>query len=289
MHPPSSRVRRDYGAASQRRHRPHVICQLFAGIPQGLNLGLGRRQHGERALVSTLRLRQTPSRQSRPAERMKTLKFLSILTVCLMIPHATFAADSMQLGEKWVYEHKGHRPMTDPPQPFTGDRVHEVVDVKGEGDAKRWSLKHTWGENDENPGFLHVDGQKRLHQVDVNSMSLTFAPPLPLEWSELDVGESTTFITSLSVMGFEVPIRYEVKRLRDETVTVPAGKFESCRRVHASIHATDAQGQASETQTDYWFHSKANGLVKEVSILNSHSADTHTSTSSLKSHTGRDQ
>jgi len=27
----------------QRRQRPHVIRQLFAGIPQSLNLGLGRR------------------------------------------------------------------------------------------------------------------------------------------------------------------------------------------------------------------------------------------------------
>ena len=80
-----------------------------------------------------------------------------------------------------------------------------------------------------------------------------------------------------------------MKRLRDEAVTVPAGKFESCRRVHATIHATDAQGQATETQTDYWFHPRANGLVKEVSILNSHSVDTHTSTSLLKSHTGQGQ
>jgi hypothetical protein len=40
MQPPSSLC--NYGAASQRRQRPHIIRQFLAGIPQSLDLGLGR-------------------------------------------------------------------------------------------------------------------------------------------------------------------------------------------------------------------------------------------------------
>lgn len=216
---------------------------------------------------------------------MKLLPLLLGLTILTFVPRVVFASDAMLQGEKWVYEHEGYRPMTNPPQAVEGDRVNEVVDVKGEGEAKRWSLRHTWGTSDDNPPLLQLDAQRRLHQVDVELMSVKFDPPLPLEWPELEVGESTTFLTTLSMTGFELPIRYEANRLPDETVIVPAGTFENCRRVRVIAHAKDLQGQDTQTRNDVWFHPRAHGLVKEITIVNYTSADSYSSTSSLKSHT----
>lgn len=220
---------------------------------------------------------------------MKLPTLLSVMAAFSLLPHSMFASDPMQVGMKWVYEHAGYRPMTNPPQAIDGDRVNEVVDVKGEGEAKRWSVRQTWGTSDDKPAVLHVDERRRLHGVDAESMTVAFAPPLPLEWSELDVGESTTLTTTLSVAGFNLPIQYEVNRLPDETVVVPAGTFENCRRVRVTAHATDLQGQATQTRNDSWFHPRAHGLVKEITIVNYGSADSYSSTSSLKSHTVPDQ
>jgi len=61
------------------------------------------------------------------------------------------------------------------------------------------------GENDENPGILHLDAENRLHQVDVGtSFSLTLTPPVPMEWAELKADEQKTYESKMAVAGVEV-------------------------------------------------------------------------------------
>ena len=198
----------------------------------------------------------------------------------------TVMADGVgQVGEKWIYQHEGTRPLSNPPAAIRGDRTNEVIAIQGEAANKRWLVKHTWGEKDENPGIFHMDAEKRLHQVEVGtSLTLTFAPPVPMEWPELKSGEEKTYESKMAVMGFEVPLKYEVKRLPDEAVRVPAGEFTACRHVQVVVHGIDAQGQPNQSRSDYWFHPKANGLVKEITISNYETDAKQTSTSTLKAH-----
>jgi hypothetical protein len=99
------------------------------------------------------------------------------------------------------------------------------------------------------------------------------------------VGESTTFETKLAVIGLEMPLKYEIKRLPDETVTVPAGKFAGCRRLQMIVRGTDPSGQPSQTRYDQWMAAEPGvGLVKEVVISNYQTDDSQRTTSLLKQH-----
>jgi len=73
-------------------------------------------------------------------------------------------------------------------------------------------------------------------------------------------------------------LKYEAKRLPDETVRVPAGEF-TLVGISSRGHGVDAQGQPSKSRSDYWFHPKANGLVKEITISNYDTDTKQTSTS----------
>jgi hypothetical protein len=216
------------------------------------------------------------------------MKNASILAVPLMLVFvaATVIADGIgKVGEKWIYQHEGTRPLSNPPAAIRGDRTNEVIAIKGEAASKRWLLKHTWGENDENPGVLHLDAEKRLHQVEVGaSFNLTFTPPVPMDWAELASGEKKTVESKMAVAGFEVPLKYEALRLPDETVRVPAGEFTLCRHIQVVVQGVDTQGQPSKSRSDYWFHAKVNGLVKEITISNYETDAKQTSTSTLKAH-----
>jgi hypothetical protein len=216
------------------------------------------------------------------------MKNASVFAVSLWLSLVATAAPADgigKVGEKWIYGHEGTRPLSNPPAAIRGDRTNEVVAIKGEAAGKRWLVKHTWGEKDENPGLLHLDAEKRLHEVEVGtSFSLTFAPPVPMEWTELSPGEKKTLESKMTVAGFELALKYEATRLPDETVRVPAGEFTLCRHIQVVVHGTDAQGQPSKSRSDYWFHPKANGLVKEVTLSNYDTEAKQTSTSTLKAH-----
>jgi len=80
-----------------------------------------------------------------------------------------------------------------------------MMEINGDAAAKTWLWKHTWGEKDENPGILHIDAEKRMHQIGVGTApSLTFAPAIPMEWTELKPGEAKSVESKMTVMGFEV-------------------------------------------------------------------------------------
>jgi hypothetical protein len=216
---------------------------------------------------------------------MKRIAAGICLVVSLTQLHHLDAAEPGKLGEKWVYEVEGTRPMSNPPATVDGDRVDEIVSIKGEGADKRWQLKSIWGKNDETPSLATIDSQNRLVGVEVGSaLTIGFTPPVPTDWPMLGVGESTTFETKLAVMGFEMPMKYEVKRLEDETITVPAGKFAGCRHIQMLILATDPSGQPSKTRYDQWLDTKGNGMIKEIAIGNFQSDNSQRTMCSLKQH-----
>ncbi len=216
---------------------------------------------------------------------MKTACIVTCLILSLACVQMVEAAGVGKPGEKWIYEQEGPRPLSNPPAAVEGDRVDEVVAVTGEGEGKRWQIKSVWGKNDEMPSVVTIDHRLRLHQVEVGSvMTITFTPPTPTDWPDLKVGESTLFETKIAVMGFEVPLRYEVKRLADETITVPAGKFDGCRRLQMVVAGIDSSGQPNRTRYDHWFDAKGHGLIKEIVVSNYQSDNSHRSVSSLKEH-----
>jgi hypothetical protein len=216
---------------------------------------------------------------------MKSMAVVICLALGFAHLHRLGAAEPGKVGEKWVYEVEGTRPMSNPPVAVEGDRVDEIVAVKGEGAEKRWQIKSIWGKNDETPSLASIDAQSRIHGVEVGTaLTIGFTPPVPTDWPELKAGESTTFETKLAVMGFEMPLKYEVKRLEDSTITVPAGKFEGCRHIQMVMHGTDPSGQPSKTRYDHWLDAQGRGLIKEIAITNYESENSQRTICSLKEH-----
>jgi hypothetical protein len=220
-------------------------------------------------------------------KRIVPVVFAAVSITCLTCATYLGAAEIGKVGEKWVYEVEGPRPMSNPPMTVDGDRVDELVAITGEGADKRWQLKSTWGKDDATPSLATIDAQSRLHQVEIGStMTIGFTPPVPTEWADLKVGGTTTFETKLAVMGFEMPLKYEVKRLPDESVTVPAGTFDGCRHIQMIVHGVDPSGQASKTRYDHWMSADQGrgGLIKEMVVSNYQSDNSQHSSCSLKQH-----
>jgi hypothetical protein len=216
---------------------------------------------------------------------MKRIATLICLALSLAHLEDLAAAEPGKVGEKWIYEVEGTRPMSSPPITVDGDRVNEIVAVKGEGSGKRWQIKSTWGRNDDTPSLATIDARNCLHGVEVGSaLTIAFTPPVPTDWPDLGVGQSTTFETKLAVMGFEMPLKYEVKRLADQTITVPAGKFEGCRHLQMVMHGTDPAGQPNKTRYDLWLDPKGSGLIKEIAVTNYQAENSQRTICSLKEH-----
>jgi hypothetical protein len=216
---------------------------------------------------------------------------LSFPAICLAVSLSCLthlaAAEIGQLGEKWIYVVEGPRPMSNPPVTVDGDRVDEIVSITGEGADKKWQLKSVWGKDDLTPSLATIDAQSRLHQVEIGStMTIGFTPPVPTDWPDLKVGDTTTFETKLAVMGFEMPLKYEVQRLPDESITVPAGTFAGCRHIQMVVHGADPSGQPSKTRYDHWMAADQGrgGLIKEIVVSNYQSDSSQRSSSSLKQH-----
>jgi hypothetical protein len=176
--------------------------------------------------------------------------------------------------------------MSDGEKLVEGPRVTEVTAVQGGGEEKRWLFKVQWGENDPNPSTIHVDAQRRLHRLELGALgALKFTPPPPAEWMDLKPGEEKTVESAIRILGFEIPLKYNAKRMADQTITVPAGEFVDCQRVRVITESLNQLGQPTTTRYDYWYHPKVNGLVKEVFVYNYQTPKAYLGTSLLKSHT----
>ncbi len=214
-------------------------------------------------------------------------KLLTVIVTLIVLTCGGAQAEDWEVGEKWTYKHEGARPFADSSATIKGDRTVEVVAIKGEGAEKRFLLKTLWGTEDANPSTIYIDSKKMLHKVDFKNLGiLTFTPPVPVFWT-LKPGKQKTLKTMVDIAGFSLPIEYSVKRLKDETITVPAGIFKDCQHVQVITSAQDAMGQPVKHKQDYWYHPKAGNLVKDVVVTNYKGGTSYTSTSILKSHTNK--
>ncbi len=219
---------------------------------------------------------------------MYKLNLLLIITGQIILAGGTVYAEEWKVGEKWTYKHEGPRPFADASATIKGNRTVEVTAIKGEGADKRFLLKTLWGTEDANPSTTYIDSKKMLHKIDIEYLGiLGFTPPVPAIWL-LKPSEQKTIKTQMDVAGFSLPIEYVAKRLKDETITVPAGKFKNCQHIQVITSTQDQTGQPVKHKQDYWYHPEVGNLVKDVVITNYQGDNSYTSTSVLKLHTKKD-
>ena len=218
---------------------------------------------------------------------MCRVNLFTVVAVLAVLVGPGAQAEDWKVGEKWVYKHDGPRPFSDASNMVKGDRTSEVIAIKGEGANKRYMLKNVWGTDDATPTTSHIDARNMLHKIEIQFMAvMILTPPVPTVWP-LKSGEQKTLKTKMEVAGFSVPITYIGKRLKDETVTVPAGKFENCQHVQIIITMQNEMGQPVKGKTEYWYHPKVRNLVKEVTVTNYKGENSYTATSVLKTHTAK--
>ena len=201
------------------------------------------------------------------------------------------AADPYTAGEKWTYEHEGAVPMRPPDYTITGDRVREVVGMEGEGENKRWLILEQWGDNDEWAGKRHVNADRRYDKIDSGGdRVMTIEPPYPFDYLDLKPGEEKKLESTFQAgERWSFPLKLGVKRVKDETIKVPAGKFENCVHVQCEESVTftgqDGNEMTITTKSERWCHPKVNGLVKEVFTREGPGGESNKGTSELKSYT----
>lgn len=219
---------------------------------------------------------------------MRKLNRTLFVVILVAFTGGTVLGVDWKVGEKWTYKHEGPRPYGDGTGTVQGDRTVEVTAIKGEGAEKRYLLKNLWGTADVNPTTTHIDPNNMLHKLDVEGMGIvTLDPPVPTIW-RLKVGEEKVVKTELDFGGFAMPIEYVAKRLKDETLTVPAGEFKHCQHIQIISTLQGQMGEPMKNKTDIWYHPKVKNTVKEAIITHYQTANSYTSTDVLKSHTDND-
>jgi len=178
-----------------------------------------------------------------------SLFLVAVMLVTLLV--ADGQAEDWKVGEKWAYQHEGPRPLSDPSSEVKGDRTMEVTAIQGQGAEKRYLLKNRWGATDINPATSYIDAKNLIRKIDVQDLAvLLFDPPLPAIWT-LKAGEEKTLKTQMDAGGFVLPMECQAKRLKDETLTVPAGTFKKCHHVQILSTLDNPMGEPVKTKTDY--------------------------------------
>ena len=219
---------------------------------------------------------------------MHKVNLLLFITGLVILSCGNVYAEDWKVGEKWTYKHEGPRPFADSSATIQGDRTVEVIAIKGEGADKRFLLKTLWGTEDANPSTTYIDSKKMIHRIDIENLGvLSITPPVPAVWL-LKSGEQKTLKTQMDIAGFSLNIEYLAKRLKDETITVPAGNFKNCQHIQVITSTQDTTGQPVKHKQDYWYHPKVGNLVKDVVVTNYKRDNSYIATSLLKSHTKKD-
>lgn len=209
--------------------------------------------------------------------------FLIIAGLAILSGGNVYAED-WKVGEKWTYKHEGPRPYADASATVKGDRKVEVIAIKGEGGEKQYLLKNILGSEDPNPTTSYIDSKNMLHKIEIENMfTFLVTPPIPAIW-RLKPGEEKTVKANMEIAGISIPVEYVAKRLKDETITVPAGEFKKCQHIQIISSLQNETGQTVKNKQEYWYHPKVRNLVKEIIATNYQGDNSYTSTSLLKSH-----
>ncbi len=221
------------------------------------------------------------------------MKKLSIFTVFILtVLMLATAAESVameserayQVGEKWVYQHEGPKierwVQSWELNPFEGERIKEVIKVEKNNGKKYWVIKESFGPTDFVQTHHYVDdrslvGKFKTIMLKMSGMSVKTLnePAYPFDYVSLEIGEEKEFQSQRTVKGFysTYPLNVKFKRMEDQTIEVPAGKFKNCRHFEISTSYTipwdgnlDRGQCVISRDTDLWYHPQANGVVKEV-------------------------
>lgn len=221
---------------------------------------------------------------------MKKHSIFAVFVLCVsMLPAAaeTVAVESgraYQIGEKWVYQHKGPKIERWEPswdlEPFEGERTKEVVSVEESNGKKCWVIKESFGATDLVQTHHYVDDRNLVGkfktvmlQMGGEGVVTLNKPGYPFDYVGLKIGEEKEFKSQRVVVPFysTYPLSIRFKRLENQTVEVPAGKFKNCRHLRVSISYTvpwhedlDWRQFSIRRDTDFWYHPRANGIVKEI-------------------------
>ncbi len=184
------------------------------------------------------------------------------------------AAEQFQVGQRWVFEHKGPRPGSMEPDAIDGQRIRQVLSTALEQDKPTWVIEEGFTNDPNATSLLYVDHERQLTAFDVENdqgqaVTFVYDTPQPYQVPFLEPGQEKTYETTLrlSAPKFAMPTTSVIKRLPDETIVTPAGEFVNCQHYHTTTKSTMNIKIAKIPVTDerdQWYHPSVNGLVKEV-------------------------
>ncbi|MDX9755548.1 MAG: hypothetical protein RBU29_16410, partial [bacterium] len=199
-----------------------------------------------------------------------------------------FAAEEpYSVGETWAYAHEGAVPMRAPDFTVVGERVREVVAVKGEGDEKRWMVQEKWGAEDDRASQRAINAERLVDRIVAENGQVAIKPAYPYDFLDLKVDEEKGYESTFSFgENWTIPLKLKVKRGKDESIQVPAGEYADCTKLEfeEQVTFTPQNGNAVTivTKRQVWLHASVNGMVKEISTIQGPDGEGRTGTSVLK-------
>ncbi|MFO7965238.1 MAG: hypothetical protein R6U50_15045 [Desulfobacterales bacterium] len=213
---------------------------------------------------------------------MKTYGLLIFIIFCICISaQAQDTNRSYQVGEKWVYQYEG--PKTHRFEAlwemdfYKGERKREVLFFKEKGGKTFCVIQENYGKPDPVKTHYYVD-ENNFIAVEVSMapqhvVTSVFKPGCPFDIPDLEIGEEKVFeyTKTNDLLHNTTAYNLTIERLEDQTIEVPAGTFENCKRFKMSVSAIiepnvqDIRKTVINLDTDLWWHPSVNGTVKEVS------------------------
>jgi hypothetical protein len=182
--------------------------------------------------------------------------------------------ESFEVGQRWVYRHEGPQPGDMEPNSIDGERILQVISVAGDQPDRQWVVEECFTNKKNVIGRFHVNREQMLTLLELENQKgevakLRYEPSIPYRAAGLAVGEKRAIETTLKIEGveFSLPSTITTERLKDETVTTPAGEFAGCRHYRVTIASTVnikiAKIPITE-EREQWYHETVHGLVQEV-------------------------
>lgn len=186
----------------------------------------------------------------------------------------TVSTGQFEVGQRWVYSHKGPRPGAMEPNAIDGQRILQVVSRTERDGQALWVIEERFTRDSNVVGRSYVDDAGWVRSLDVANKKgevarLIYESAMVYQVMAMAVGEQETLKTKLATEDgkLTIPTTVAVRRLENETVVTAAGRFEACR--HFEFETTSvidlklAKIPIKETR-HRWHSDQINGLVKEV-------------------------
>ena len=206
---------------------------------------------------------------------MKRFLILAVIVFCgALVVSGSENEEPFQVGEKWVYTSTEQSPGGDLKK-NDEDSIYTVLAVIGMGEKKRWIIKSTSGFYDKSPGRWFIDKNRMVHKVDSGAGEKVITnPPVYYDHPFLKVGEEIELQYNFIYKKMCCPSRIVYKRLKNETVIVPAGEYTECHHyvIHHYIYDTldkpikGRQANVLNIVEEIFYHPKVNGTVKKIFI-----------------------